>query len=942
MTRLLKKVIRNVFDIREGEYRTAFLMQLNIFLLISTLLIVKPTVNALFLSKFGVERLPEAFILVAVAAILISSFYARFLDRSSLNKIIERTLFISFGVLVSLVCLLQLNVLVGWILYLFYVWTAIFAVLSASQFWVLANLVYNVREAKRLFGFIGSGAIAGGIFGGYLTSALAPVLGSENVLYFSALFLLACIPVTRMIWAENISHLSVYRRKKRFQGFGEHPIRTILNSKHLTYLASVIGLGVIVAKLVDFQFNDIAHKIITDPDELAAFFGFWLSSLNLLSLFVQLFFTSRVVMKLGVGPSLLFLPVGILFGATTLLIFPELWAAILLKTADGSLKQSVNKSATELLILPIPQEIKNRTKTFIDVVIDSTATGLAGFILIFIVNSTNVYSQVISVVIIFFIGGWIYLISKVKTEYLHLFKLNVAQASEDKIPDPVQPNSFLQGIEEVLKEGSPKQILYVLEKVQGMENESLYEHIRPLLKHNSKEVRAEAIRTLYFFKEHPIKDEIRSMIYDSAHEVKMAAFEYLFEYSSAETTEILDKYLDHENENISDAALASLALETRNNETLRGHYKLEKRIESKIQSMEKSLETSVQKDEKIRLLDILSNANIPSYYSYIEKMLDDPDPEVRSKAISSAGKTLNPDFIAPLIISLADKKFRDIAREALIGYNTPAIDVFLLVVEQRKFSIKALRFLPSVIENFNSQRSVDALFKLLDDNDLPLRLEAVRSLNNLKSSFPELTFNSQQIAQRILQEGRMYLDTLSAMYAQIIINYRRKQKDSSEGEFSGEAKARNKLIDLLEKRLDTDLELIFGLLRMRYPPEEVSLVYNGVRSSKPEQQTNAIEFLDNLLEPDLKRILIPVVETTVLDSISEDALRSLRLSIPDELECYEMLLEGSDQRIKVAVLRLITELDNEKYIPVVKPYSKSDNVKIRNLATEALNKISQN
>ncbi|MDR8390642.1 hypothetical protein NC796_05805 [Aliifodinibius sp. S!AR15-10] len=939
---MLKKVIRNVFDIREGEYRTAFLMQLNIFLLISTLLIVKPTVNALFLSRFGVERLPEAFILVAVAAILLSSLYARFLDRSSLNKIIERTLFISFGVLVSFVLLLQLNVLVDWVLYLFYVWTAIFAVLSASQFWVLANLVYNVREAKRLFGFIGSGAIAGGIFGGYLTSVLAPVLGSENVLYISAFLLLACIPVTRMIWAENISHLSVYRRKKRFQGFGEHPIRTILNSKHLTYLASVIGLGVIVAKMVDFQFNDIAHEIITDPDELAAFFGFWFSSLNLLSLFIQLFFTSRVVMKLGVGPSLLFLPVGILLGATTLLIFPELWAAILLKTADGSLKQSVNKSATELLSLPIPQEIKNRTKTFIDVVIDSTATGLAGFILIFIVNSINVYSQVISVVIILFIGGWIYLISKVKTEYLRLFKLNVAQASDEKIPQAVQPDSFLRGIEEILKKGSQKQILYVLDKVRGMENESLFDHIRALLKHTSKEVRAEAIRTLYYFKKDPVEDEIKSMIYDPAHEVKMAAFEYLFEHSSGETTATLDKYLFHDDASISDAALASLALETRNNETLRTQYKLEERIESKINSIEKSPEASLQKDDKIRLLDILSNANIPSYYSYIEKMLDDPDPEVRPKAIASAGKTLNPDFITPLITSLADKKFRDSAREALIGYNTPAIDLFLTAVEQRSIAMKALRFLPSVIEHFNSQRSVEALFKLLEDDDLRLRLQAVRSLNNLKSSFPELTFSSKQIAQRILEEGRIYLDTLSAMYAQIIINYRRKQKGSPEEQYSREEKARRELIDVLEKRLDTDLELIFGLLGLKYPPEDVSLVYNGVRSSKPEQQTNAIEFLDNLLEPDLKRILIPVVETTVLDSISEDTLRSLRLSIPDERECFEMLLEGNDQRIKVAVLRLIAELDNEKYLPVIQPYSKSDDMKIRKLAAEALDKTSQN
>ncbi|WFO17576.1 hypothetical protein M601_007950 [Cellulophaga baltica 4] len=53
----------------------------------------------------------------------------------------------------------------------------------------MANLVYNAREAKRLFGFIGSGAILGGILGGYLTSLLAPLIGNENVIFIAALFL---------------------------------------------------------------------------------------------------------------------------------------------------------------------------------------------------------------------------------------------------------------------------------------------------------------------------------------------------------------------------------------------------------------------------------------------------------------------------------------------------------------------------------------------------------------------------------------------------------------------------------------------------------------------------------------------------------------------------------------------------------------------------------
>ena len=67
-TETLGKAVRfllaKTFDIREGEYKRAFLMQLNIFLIITTLLIVKPTVNGLFISTFGVKSLPLAFLVL--------------------------------------------------------------------------------------------------------------------------------------------------------------------------------------------------------------------------------------------------------------------------------------------------------------------------------------------------------------------------------------------------------------------------------------------------------------------------------------------------------------------------------------------------------------------------------------------------------------------------------------------------------------------------------------------------------------------------------------------------------------------------------------------------------------------------------------------------------------------------------------------------------------
>ena len=52
-----------------------------------------------------------------------------------------------------------------WVAVGFYFFGLILGILLISQFWTLANDIYDPRQAKRLFGFIGGGASLGGIAG---------------------------------------------------------------------------------------------------------------------------------------------------------------------------------------------------------------------------------------------------------------------------------------------------------------------------------------------------------------------------------------------------------------------------------------------------------------------------------------------------------------------------------------------------------------------------------------------------------------------------------------------------------------------------------------------------------------------------------------------------------------------------------------------------------
>ena len=69
-----------------------------------------------------------------------------------------------------------------WLTPVLYIWVGMFGVVAPAQVWTLANYVLTTREAKRMFGFIGSGATAGWIVGGFVTRYTATRFGAESSL----------------------------------------------------------------------------------------------------------------------------------------------------------------------------------------------------------------------------------------------------------------------------------------------------------------------------------------------------------------------------------------------------------------------------------------------------------------------------------------------------------------------------------------------------------------------------------------------------------------------------------------------------------------------------------------------------------------------------------------------------------------------------------------
>ncbi len=936
----MSNMSRRLFDIREGEGYRATLMFAYIFLIIASMMIVKPVRNALFLAEFGVEKLPYVFILTAVFAVIIVWISSGVTRRIPINLLISGTLFLSIASLLAFWLLIRSGHEGGWLLYAFYIWVAIFGVVVAAQFWLLANFVFDVREAKRLFGFIGAGAIMGGIVGGYITNYLAPRLRTENLILFSIGFLSICIVLFWLIWRTAAREICRDReRKSRTSGeieASDNPLSLLFRSRHLSYTAGIIGLSVVVANLVDYQYSAVASRAISDTDQLTAFFGFWMSTLNVLSLGIQLVLTGRVLKTLGVTASLFFLPFGILAGTLSLLIHPGLGSAILLKLGDGSFKHSINRAGTELLYLPIPIDIKKKVKSFVDVFIDNLATGLAGILLVLLTITSSFTVSQIGLVVIILLAGWVYLILRLKGEYINSFRVAIEKRSIDFERETLnlQDASVRKNLLGVLEGDNERQILYVLQLLEGVEDKAFIPYIKRLVGHPSDDVKARALEMAIPYTELDLSVEASELAGSDDGSVRIEAIRYLC-MRSDDTLQVLLKYQDHPDYRVRGSTMMCAARAWREEREIREHIDLTRILDEKFRELDFLATEEERNFLKINMASAIGMAGNRELYPYLSRLLRDEDPDVLGPAIESAGQIRAPEFIPDLLKCLNRPHLRLRARQALAAYGEEIVDTLIERLEDTGESVYIRRRIPGVLARIGSQKAADRLMTHLEHRDFSIRIEVLKALNKIKSRYTDLRLNPATIQKSLFRETKRYYRFLTILTRVKTTLPSPEITDSGEGAVN----ALRLLIDALGERLNDSLDRIFRLLGMCYDPRDMYHVYLGIISDKSRLRTDAIEFLDNLLDYDMKRLIIPMAEAKSETDLVDRARYLYGFEIPDIDESIGLLLADSDNWLKACTLFLIAETHRREHSDLVKSFSDDSDPVVRETSRYCLEKI---
>ncbi|WP_116127933.1 Npt1/Npt2 family nucleotide transporter [Lewinella sp. IMCC34183] len=943
----MQQVLSKLFRARPGEWGAVLMLQLLVFLIICTLLIVKPTASALFLSEYGAIGLPYIFLATAVLAAIVSTGYSAALRYYSLLRVSVVSLLVCLTILLGCAGFMRLPPAQPTVAVILYLWTAIFGVLAASQFWMMASFVFDVRQAKRLFGLVGAGAIAGGIAGGYITSLLAQEIGARNLILVAAGLLVPCLLLTTVIWRRYVANKqSVISRKRKSNTPYEAPHRLILASRHLLLLCGIVALSVTVAKLVDYQFSVLAAERYGDQDRLAGFFGFWYSTFNIVALAIQLLLTHRVVQGMGVSGALLFLPVGLGVGAIVMLFMPGLNAAIFSRSVDGSLKQSLSRASIEMLFLPLDEETKKKVKTYIDVFVDSLAGGVGGLLLIGVTQVLHISAPAISYVVLVLVGIWMVSVILIREEYIEAFRAQLSHLKPKEHRNRLKSHhrkvmaGFLQVLEEGQMSTHEKQLLFVLERADDLSASSFREPIRRLLAHPSPSVRSRALRSLYLQPGTELLEEVMPLLRDPESQVRSAAFDYLFSRTHAVGREVLEPLLDDPDPEVAGAALVSLATETAGNTFSQKQWRVGQRLRRRIREL-RSVPNAERRQWYLYLLRAAGRSQTATGRAFIQRCLVSENEEILKYAVLAAGESQHEDLIVPLVHLVVHPNMRALAINALAQYQGGLLAVVPGLIAKGELSIAEIRRLPSVLEKVDRQQSVDLLFSLIErtaPHDLPLRMEVLRALNAVRRDYPKRNMPSKLVYRLIVAEARAYEALQDRLNVQNLLLL------FTDGE--DELAYREAYTSLLKQRMRGTFNRLFRLLGLRYPPADIIPVHLALNGETVSVQISGIEFLDNLLELSLKRLIVPLldrrqrqIQSTGSEYLAVDVdLDDLR---HQEFKSLRRVLRGRDDRMKIAALRLISCLQDARYVPVLDYYASSTDIApaVRAVAQEALEEL---
>ena len=334
--------------------------------------------EALFLSRFPIDRLPAVFVAASLATVLFSGLYATVVGRARNDWLLERMLVIAAAALV--VC--GVGVVRGWtwaiplLVCLYWVDYAVFL----NHYWTFVGDYFDTVTAKRLFPLFTVGSSLGSIVGGAITVATGQ-LAPTWVLVF--------------VWAGVLiaGGLLVRSHRRRLRRWGplelaeaddtsvagiQGALRVVRNTG-LGRMAALSALAMVLSLFVlQYLYSDIFQDEFPSAGGLAVFFGAYLFVTNAVEVAVELRVTPWLIHRFGVATANVVHPVLTLLCFVGLAFDYRLHVAVLARANRELLENAMAGPVRNLVYNALPASVRGPTRAFLEGIVVYSGMAAAG------------------------------------------------------------------------------------------------------------------------------------------------------------------------------------------------------------------------------------------------------------------------------------------------------------------------------------------------------------------------------------------------------------------------------------------------------------------------------------------------------------------------------------------------------------------------------------
>lgn len=709
------------------EKRTIIFLWLFSFFLGVAIVSYETAVTSLFLGAFGVESLPFVYIGVAVTGVVLGSGYLslrRFFPTYSLFRL---TILGILGGLIGFRLLLEVSDS-RWAYLAAMIWVDVLAVFMTMQFWALAGILLNVRQAKRLFGIVGSGEVAGLVIGGMCLPLMVPIVGLLDLIWISAACVLGCLFLVPAFRSQSLSNGA----EEKTVVAGGFSFRKMFRDRYAVLILGVSLTSVGADYFLDFLFYSSLTAALASPLDLAAFLGPFFAFAGTLAFAVKILMFNRLIARFGLLGGLLILPgllllalaasLGFLYsglGATAVVGFSGFGLLVMLaKLLDLSLRVSLFEPAQQILYQPVPREQRMELQAFNEGVCEPASNGFAGLVLVLLSSVLAFADTDIAWLALAWVSLWCGAAIAIDGAYGRRLMGGVrrrriwADTGEFECPPKL--------LHECLQSTNDAEVVYALHLLAKNRNRSMAEEsLCELFEHRNADVRIEAMKAAVDIGDDLAKLRVEELLCGAPGMEPEVLAQVIVTYcalAGEAGVEQAQRFLEHDSTQVSEAATIGLMRYGGSAGGEAAGKTLRVRIESDAAS------------DRVRGARLIGRIGADSFTPALRNLFRDQDVEVRRCAILAAGELGNPIVLPELIGRLDDEELRSAVQQSIGRFGASALPAIQAHVSGDSLAPERRGELLRVIGKISAPESVVVLRAFLRDENPGLRGQALKGL----------------------------------------------------------------------------------------------------------------------------------------------------------------------------------------------------------------------